>query len=338
MLDEIIKNNPELVKHPSIIPLVHKIETLIPENTRENFYRNLKTLRIEFSATNELSNYNFSENKIVINPNFKQYLSKNDLEGVNEQYLLESTMCHELLHMASTKCYDELELIHSGLAAYTPDGKNLNVYLNEGCTEMLAQQFYPNAVLNSGYSDVTDVVYILTNLVGIDAIKNIYFSNGLAIRLQKALGEIANEEEVKKLFNYIELLFWNKNNDENYTWVLESIIFNYLKPITIESMKKGFKNGIFKSQQDLENYYQTYLKFHFDRLINKLRIKNFNPLLLKDDLENFNTENFGDNFPDLFSHSLKGGNNNLGYISIFTLLIIFLIILGIVLGFGILNF
>ena len=66
---------------------------------------------------------------------------------------MESNLCHEFMHMASTKYYSDSNLINTGFSAIISDEKVLNSYLNEGFTEMFTEILYPNSFLYSQYNN-----------------------------------------------------------------------------------------------------------------------------------------------------------------------------------------
>ncbi len=309
MLDEIIQNNEELAKHPAIIPILKKIESIIPIDARGDFCRNLKTLKIELSKIEgkvmpgECASYFLKENKLYLYMDFDKYLigewsNKNKEETTKEMF--ESSLCHELIHMSSTTYFETDDLVNSGFAAVIGSEKVLNPYLNEGFTEMLAETLYPGSYVYSGYKDIVHIAKIITNIVGIDVIKKLYFSNKLAINLQNYIAQFTMPENIKSLFFWIENLqrCKIKNNSDDYNHSLQKSIFLGLLPILSDALNYEIKNGTFKSIQDLENYYNTYIKPDFESLFNILLKNGYNPSLLGDYLEEygFDINNYPHNF------------------------------------------
>ena len=235
MLEDIINKNAELKKHPSIISILKKIEYLIPLNVRDNFYRNLRTLKVELSSNKgeDYAYYEFKENELYICTDVDGYLLgdwEKDIKDKTKNKIIESTLCHEFMHMASTKYYSDSNLINSGFSSIIGDDKVLNNYLNEGFTEMFAEILYPESFLYSGYKDTTCIANIITSIVGLDKIKELYFSNSLAISLENYLKSFANEIDVKSIFYWVSNIFWGKikkNKDDRYiTQIDKNDIFN----------------------------------------------------------------------------------------------------------------
>ncbi len=330
MLEDIINKNAELKKHPSIISILKKIEYLIPLNVRDNFYRNLRTLKVELSSNKgeDYAYYEFKENELYICTDVDGYLLgdwEKDIKDKTKNKIIESTLCHEFMHMASTKYYSDSNLINSGFSSIIGDDKVLNNYLNEGFTEMFAEILYPESFLYSGYKDTTCIANIITSIVGLDKIKELYFSNSLAISLENYLKSFANEIDVKSIFYWVSNIFWGKikKNKDDYNNSLKNVIFHGLIPVLDKAIINGINNGNFKNIEELIGYYNTYLKPNFDYLINNILLKNgYNEDLLNEYLEevNFDINNYG----KYFENNLK-----LGYISVYVLISILLIFIGI---------
>lgn len=333
MLDDIINKNAELKKYPLIIEVLKKIECLIPLNVRDNFYRNLNTLKVELSSNKnkEIAFYEFKENKIYINTNVDDYLlgywDPKEKEKA-KQIIMLANLCHEFIHMASTKYYSDSNLINTGFSAIIGDEKVLNSYLNEGFTEMFTEILYPDSILYSGYRDTTCIANIITNIVGLDKIKELYFSNSLAISLENYMKGFSNEASIKLIFLWVSNMFWCKteNNIEDYNYSLKSVIFNGLNPILNDAIINGINNGAFKNFEELTNYYNTYIKPNIDYLVNILLKNGYKEDMLNEYLEEANFDI--NNYRKYFENNLK-----LGYISIYILLSILLIFIGIVISF-----
>ena len=323
MLEEIILSNQELVKQKSIIPILKQMESFIPENARENFYTNLKTLTFAFSEKEKETCYLFKENKITINTDFKPFFLGEWTEDVQEEEakrIFLTTLSHELFHMASTKYNKEIDLVQSGFEVAMPNKTVLNMYLNEGFTEMLNECLYPDAFLFSGYKDTVAIANFLTNIVGIDFIKQLYFTNGLAIQLENAMSTFVSKNIMESLFTRISSLYYFKvaNKTEEYRNTLHEIVFHDLQTILMSALSYSIQNGAFQSKEEIANFYKEHLQFSIDNLIDILKQNEMDASLLNEEALHY--LDFVDNYQMYFPEDLKA-TSKLGMISIRILLI-----------------
>jgi hypothetical protein len=235
---------------------------------------------------------------------------------INET-VLESTLFHELLHMASTNYDEATNNIYSGLEIISDD-KVLNYYLNEGFTELMTINFYPES---HNYKDVTNIANIITNIIGIDKVKDIYFyANKSSLDLQEYLSKITDGANIKLLFSNIEGIYnrKQKNDIDNYNFALQSSILSGLMPFLKDAIKSGIDSKIFNSKKEIDNYYNKRIKPHLENLINMMKMDEINTSIFTNELK----ENCYDNFSDLFDDFVIPNKNNLGHVSIYNILMI----------------
>lgn len=300
MLEEIIKNNPELSKVHNLVDILTKIESIIPEDLRERFYYNLKTLHIQCSSEHDESYYDYRKNTITINPGYNRYLLGEWSQDERKEKLLliyESTLCHELIHMTSTKYNKEEDKVNSGFLNIV--GRNpSNYYLNEGFTELLSEQIYPQAYLGTGYKDTIHIAALISNLVGSDIIKEIYFSDKTVDDLKTYL-----QCDCEEMFSCIEAIPYDKaSNDINYYNHHLFIIIRQIAMLIDNTVRKWIENGVFNSKVELEDYYNQYLYPNIMALINILKFNNFNHMGA---LIELGFDNFISQYDDLFKSSIK---------------------------------
>ena len=132
-LDKIILDNDKLDADLHVYKLLGWLEKLIPEDCRENFYRNLSTLQIHqnLDAINDEqvdeyrggeASYDFRTNTITVYRNYISWLWKlaqelaqeinNPQDFFEKEYYV--VLLHEMTHMASTKYDPETEICHCG--------------------------------------------------------------------------------------------------------------------------------------------------------------------------------------------------------------------------------
>lgn len=224
-LTECLNDNNVLEKKDYILPFLEWLEKLIPEDSRDNFYRNIRTLSIDYNfeyldrkkSNNVDTNvegvgeYNCTSNHITINKEYLEYLSSisNDDDFIYNNYAV--SIMHELAHMASANYDRKTNISKCGFNTYPfSDVNDNNRGLTEGLTELISFTAIPFVSLyTSGYFKEMKIAKQLEMIVGTNVLLESYFSN-------KGLEEIKNN-----LLKYI--------NDENKVFSLfRNIEFNYL--------------------------------------------------------------------------------------------------------------
>ena len=224
-LTECLNDNNVLEKKDYILPFLEWLEKLIPEDSRDNFYRNIRTLSIDYNfecldrkkSNNVDTNvegvgeYNCTSNHITINKEYLEYLSSisNDEDFIYNNYAV--SIMHELAHMASANYDRKTNISKCGFNTYPfSDANDNNRGLTEGMTELISFTAIPFVSLyTSGYFKEMKIAKQLEMIVGANVLLESYFSN-------KGLEEIKNN-----LLKYI--------NDENKVFSLfRNIEFNYL--------------------------------------------------------------------------------------------------------------
>ena len=224
-LTECLNDNNVLEKKDYILPFLEWLEKLIPEDSRDNFYRNIRTLSIDYNfeyldrkksnnvATNieGVGEYNCTSNHITINKEYLEYLSSisNDEDFIYNNYAV--SIMHELAHMASANYDRKTNISKCGFNTYPfSDVNDNNRGLTEGITELISFTAIPFvSSYTSGYFKEMKIAKQLEMIVGTNVLLESYFSN-------KGLEEIKNN-----LLKYI--------NDENKVFSLfRNIEFNYL--------------------------------------------------------------------------------------------------------------
>lgn len=304
MLEEIIRSNSELSKFPRLVSILNKVESIIPGDSRERFYNNLKTLHISFSSLHDESYYDYRNNAIIINPGYHKYVDVDVSQEEKKQLLLliyDSNLCHELIHMASTKYDTENNEINSGFLTIR-DNKPFNYYLNEGFTELLTLQVYPKMYNFSGYKDTVYITALINNLIGnIDAIKKMYFSDGTVEDLKKSF---IDSQDYGEIFERIEEIPYIKaaNDIKFYNFNIMMILRLGLTPLLNQTIRNWIASGIITSKEELEEYYSKYLYPNIISLINILKSNNFKDMKAVTELD---FDNFLEQYNNLFKSSVK---------------------------------
>lgn len=208
--------------------MLRSIEAIIPEDSRENFYRNLKTLRLNISDTTQILGnaaglYSGRTNEICINKNMLDKLSANnrmqDVEELKDVILM--TIYHELLHMASTTRDEKTNYYASGFQHIerSDDGEFLYSEefqgMTEGFTEKLTILAFGKRTFESTsqYGRQMNLVEHLSQLTGLEAMKRAYFNNRNGMNpIDKGLEEIDGSTSHIDLYQAIERDYMSSDN------------------------------------------------------------------------------------------------------------------------------
>lgn len=200
----------------NFIGMLRNIESIIPEDSRENFYTNLKTLRLNFNDEIILKQhggaYSPKNNEISIDKTMINLAGKNisrEEEIFDEQTLM--SMYHELLHMASTTIDDFGYVSGFQNINRTENGEFLYADILEGMTEGFTEYLTllafekENFQTFSTYGRQVNSMNHLSLIVGLETIKKAYFNNKNGIKdIEKALQEIDGKTSHIDLYMDIE--------------------------------------------------------------------------------------------------------------------------------------
>lgn len=196
MLYTIIDNNEELKRNEMVPNLLEWLESIIPEDSRNNFYKNIDTLKIESGPTS----YNVEKNTISI-----------DKSSYSDEYELSKDYLHELIHMASSNGKDK-----SGYD--NCESTNLNEQnraLTEGIVEYLTNKGINDTISNNSIECL--VAGQLIEVVGLDVVLENFFKNGSLEHIESKLRDIKEQhynDQAEGLLRGIEIAYTFKNADE----------------------------------------------------------------------------------------------------------------------------
>lgn len=224
-LIEILNSNQELLQdlaqseflQNNFVGMLRNLESIIPEDSRENFYTNLKTLRLNFNHETMIEKqhggaYSRKNNEISMDKSILNIAGRKISDGeINFDEEMLMAMYHELLHMASTTRDD-----YGGVGGFqniekTEEGEFLYVDILEGMTEGFTEYLTllsfgkENFETSSTYGRQINSMNHLSMIVGLEIMKKAYFNNRNGIQdIEKALQEIDGKQSHIDLYMDIE--------------------------------------------------------------------------------------------------------------------------------------
>lgn len=219
-LNKIFLNNNSLGNNTDIYQLLNWLEQIIPENCRENFYRNLSTLQLNQNL-NAIGNpdtpeftggttgfYDPETNSITMSDEYLNYLwqeaqqTSNPQEHFNQEYY--RVLLHEMSHMASTSYNPETKEINTGFDTFGASERNTG--LNEGMTEAIAMAGIPGTdEMRSRYYLEGALINQLIQVIGNEEMLSSYFSAQGVSGIKDRLTQFGlTETDADYLLNQIE--------------------------------------------------------------------------------------------------------------------------------------
>lgn len=249
-LTDLVNANPEIENKEFIMNFLNWLERVIPENCRDNFYKNIKTLKttlntnIDLSKVEPISNgystsagYNTSINSLTMNEKSLYELWIIAQSNANPQDFYwrhySQTLLHELSHMASSRYDSETKISLCGFDRFPPENENdKNRGLTEGFTEIISMAGVPGTIeISSGYYIEASLINQLIQITGNEVFLKSYFSNLGTQPIQEKLNEIINNPTMSfNLFRNIELNYNIRdiNEEQNILGNIQLSILDYL--------------------------------------------------------------------------------------------------------------
>ncbi len=267
-------NNSQYIQN-EFLGMLKSIEAVIPEDSRENFYRNLKTLRLNISDTTQILGnvaglYSGRTNEICINKNMLEKLSMSnkslDVEELKDVILM--TIYHELLHMASTTRDEKTNYYASGFQHIerSEDGEFLYSEefqgMTEGFTEKLTILAFGKRTFESTseYGRQMNFVEHLSELTELEIMKRAYFNNRDGMNpIEKGLEEIDGSTSHIDLYQAIERDYRSSDsrevNDAYEDTLLANIEQQFLH-LSSEKMKMLLEKNPTMTNEEISDFWK----------------------------------------------------------------------------------
>ena len=195
-----------------------EIRRIVPESSLKNFYNNINNLNTEISNMGRLNGvaaYYKPENNTI-------YYSDNVLYNITE------TIFHELLHMSSTVCKDDM--VYSGFSQKKKNNKIIiGAGLTEGYTELLTRRMYKYTD-KYRYINEVEIVSSLETIIGKDKMQELYFSANLK-GLVEELSKYMDEQEILKFIKRVDFIIKYDTYKENNTKREEKLLKEAYKDV-----------------------------------------------------------------------------------------------------------
>lgn len=245
-LNEIIENNDSIMNNEPqyLLRFLNLLEKIVPENYKNNYYDNLKTLQVNlnfdviknppleetFPKSSNLVEYNVIDNTIVFDKgNLLAFYNLSKTQGDPNAFFwknINRNFLHELFHMASSKRNEKNNTYKCGITG--------NRALTEGMTELFTNSFVESAnIQKSVYFIETAIVKQLMCITGDDVFINSYFGNEDTSLIEGKLNIETNNEDIIKTFNLLDTVedsycLRYDNHQQNLLGNIQSTIIDYL--------------------------------------------------------------------------------------------------------------
>ena len=289
---EIAKNNPTFsINQEGWRTVISNIESVIPEDARNNFYRNLQSVQIEVTNEEETRKdtgtmragyYNPVENKLCFSEEALQLLKSMPLhDGSDGSVRALSIVVHELLHMASSHYDKDTGIVRSGMDILNTDGTSIsaNSALTEGITENLAALVVEKIIGKpmqqdvfeiSGYQKQMLVAGQMQLLCNDDVLSDYFKAEGTTKTREKIKEYIANnelseeivEEETNYLFSRIEdsYLLQQFEHEDNFSSSMPHLIQNTMLTALSGKLDEYIQKGIISTPEHLNDFCDIFQK------------------------------------------------------------------------------
>lgn len=210
------------IKYKEQIKNVEEVLLMFPENCRSNFNINLKTLRIneDNSSTNVLGNYNPLENAIILYD--------------------DSSLCHELFHMAFNNASSYGKEVEEGLyidngIALKSENSIFGHALTEGFTEYLNRKCKSNEAKHFEYYFAD----LLISIYGEEILEYPLENNPIGFleygKFNNIVKYISNLDQLEELFKNVEFIAASRPLIKEATIKGDNAILNDFKELILST-------------------------------------------------------------------------------------------------------
>ena len=208
-LEEIIKTNNDINQDQNLKVYLKQLEKLIPVDFRENFYRNLQTVKIiyddniiEDKRNKATGKYNPKTNTITIS---KNYIINNALShGLDNKEVAKTfyqCLIHEFVHMGASGYNKNTNENYMG---FNKEKGHKNEGIDEGMTEFISSIIVnPKYNMNTNYDIERQLICQICTIIGYENLTHLYFKDLSQDQMENYLNNLGSFKS-KELFKLIE--------------------------------------------------------------------------------------------------------------------------------------
>ena len=233
----------------SIVKFAEVVINTFSEKDLINFYNNINDIK-----TREKS---FKiRNLILKSKTAGEYNTKKNEITIDDEYA-DTTIYHELFHMAGSKYEDGIDYSGFQQSSLKPGIANIGRGINEGYTELLSQRYFGKNDDNEGtYEYEVFTVEKLEQIIGKEKMESLYLNANLKGLIDE-LKQYTSEEEIMRFISSTDFLVKHMN-DKRLKIFEKNMISNSLKNVNrfiitcySKKLQQQFDDGIISSKDEL---------------------------------------------------------------------------------------
>ncbi|MBR4619113.1 MAG: hypothetical protein IKO49_07400 [Bacilli bacterium] len=214
-----------------------------------NFYNNINDLKTRSKKFG-------IQNLILRSKTAGQYDPKKNEITIDDD-TAETTIYHELFHMASSTYKDGIRYSGFQQASLKSGVVSLGKGLNEGYTELLSQRYFtPDSSVTGTYEYQVFIAEKLEQIIGKEKLQSLYLNSNLKGLIDE-LKQYVSEEEIMKFISNTDFLI-NHMDDKKLQLFEKNMIGNCLKSINrfviicySKKLQQQVKNGEISSNDEI---------------------------------------------------------------------------------------
>lgn len=233
----------------SIVKFAEVVINTFSEKDLINFYNNINDIK-----TREKS---FKiRNLILKSKTAGEYNTKKNEITIDDEYA-DTTIYHELFHMAGSKYEDGIDYSGFQQSSLKPGIANIGRGINEGYTELLSQRYFGKNDDNEGtYEYEVFTVEKLEQIIGKEKMESLYLNANLKGLIDE-LKQYTSEEEIMRFISSTDFLVKHMN-DKRLKIFEKNMISNSLKNVNrfiitcySKKLQQQFDDGNISSKDEL---------------------------------------------------------------------------------------
>lgn len=240
-----------------IVNFAKVLKEKFPEEDLQNFYRNLRTIKVFNSNM-------FSENLFVSSKSDTKilgiYSAKRNSVKINMDYI-DRSIYHEFFHLASSRY--ENGVTYSGFSQENGKDMVIGTALTEGYTELLNKRYFHDENYKCSYFMEVCTASFIEKIVGKEKMESLYLNANLPGLIDE-LSKYSSIEDVERFIKNSDMLFIRgvppETNQEMFNFNTKFMVTSYLNKIISEGKdmdEESVKQEILNTLNELVNSVQS---------------------------------------------------------------------------------